>query len=279
MSFDRSLHVDEHLPTRPDPEGERVVVILTHGSLDRGSSFTRVVRRLSELHVITYDRRGYQRSRGDAPPGGLDAHIADLLSIAQAAGNGGERVVAVGHSFGGDVVIGAAIAEPRRFSAIGAFEPPMPWLGFRRDQAAGRQGSKRRWPPMDEDPGVEAEQFFRRMVGHSTWDRLSSSQRQERREDGPALVDDLQHLRGEPPFDIDQLTVPAVFGRGGPNSATHHRETVEWLASHVPGARLVEIEDSGHGAHLSHPDAFAQLVRLAVELGRRSSTTETSSAN
>jgi pimeloyl-ACP methyl ester carboxylesterase len=62
--------------------------------------------------------------------------------------------------------------------------------------------------------------------------------------------------------------VPVVFGRGGEASAPHHRDTVGWLASHVPGAHLVEVEDSAHGAHLSHPDAFAQFVRLAVQLGR-----------
>ena len=52
---------------------------------------------------------------------------------------------AVGHSLGGDVVIGAALAAPRAFDAIGAFEPPMPWLGFRRAERGGRPVA-RPWP-------------------------------------------------------------------------------------------------------------------------------------
>ena len=78
---------------------------------------------------------------------------------------------------------------------------------------------------------------------------------------------DLVGMRGQAPFDVTALRVPVVFGRGGPTSAAHHRETVAWLASHVPGAVLDEIVGAGHGAHLTHPDAFARLVRVAVGLG------------
>jgi pimeloyl-ACP methyl ester carboxylesterase len=105
------------------------------------------------------------------------------------------------------------------------------------------------------------------MVGDAAWDRLPESARQERRADGPALVADLLAMRGDAPFDVTALAVPAVFGRGGTASAAHHRDTVAWLASHVPGAELFEIEGAAHGAHLTHPDRFADLVRAAVALG------------
>ncbi len=63
------------------------------------------------------------------------------------------------------------------------------------------------------------------------------------------------------------LAVPVVFGRGGPTSRPHHRETVAWLAGQIPGARLVDVPGAGHGAHLSHPDAFAAFVRAVVGAG------------
>ncbi len=37
-----------------------------------------------------------------------------------------------------------------------------------------------------------------------------------------------------------------------------------WLVEHTPGAELFEIAGAGHGAHLTHPDAFAAFVRAAV---------------
>ena len=82
---------------------------------------------------------------------------------------------------------------------------------------------------------------------------------------------DLRSLRGEgPPFDVTALGVPAVFGMGGPESAPHHRRSVQWLGAHVPGAVVYEITGAQHGAHLSHPDHFAAFTRLVVERARGS---------
>jgi pimeloyl-ACP methyl ester carboxylesterase len=258
MSYPAALHVS----ARPAPAPGAVTVVFVHGGLDRGDSFRRVMRRLPELATLAYDRRGYQGSRSGGVVD-LGGHVQDLLLIAEEArSGGGGPVVAVGHSLGGDVVVGAALAEPAAFDALAAYEPPMPWLGFRRD----RPGEARAWPAMADDPGEEAERFFSRMVGPAAWSRLSEAGRAERRADGPALVADLRSLRGEgPPFDVTALDVPSVFGMGGPASQPHHRASVQWLGEHVPAAVVHEITGAAHGAHLSHPDHFAALTRLVVQ--------------
>jgi pimeloyl-ACP methyl ester carboxylesterase len=188
--------------------------------------------------------------------------MEDLLDVAaearrQAIG----PLCAIGHSLGGVVVVGAALAEPRAFDSIGAFEPPMPWLGFRRTEPGDDR--PRGWMPLADDPGDEAERFFGRMVSPSSWNRLTDDGRASRRADGPALVADLTGMRGVPPFDVMALEVPVVFGMGG-LGAVHHRRGVAWLGANVPGATSYEIEAAHHGAHLSHPDHFAELVRLVV---------------
>ena len=102
------------------------------------------------------------------------------------------------------------------------------------------------------------------MVGDAAWDRLPEEGKAARRADGPALAAELDAIRlTEAPFDVAVLTVPAVFARGG-ISLPHHRSAVAWLAEHTPGAELVEIPGAGHGAHLTHPDAFAELARTAL---------------
>jgi pimeloyl-ACP methyl ester carboxylesterase len=288
MSYPAALHIT----ARPAPDAVATVVFV-HGSLDRGDSFRRVMRRLPDVTAIAYDRRGYQGSRGGGVVG-LGGHIEDLLAVMEEAragsspggggdgGGGGARrpVVAIGHSLGGDVVIGAALASPERFDAIGAFEPPMPWLGFRRDAAGAGAGAgsgaeagaaagpaAQPWPAMAEDPAVEVERFFSRMVGASSWAHLTEAGRESRRADGPALVADLRSFRSEvPPFDVTALEVPAVFGMGGPTSRPHHRRTVEWLGANVPNGVVYEVEGAQHGAHLSHPDHFASMTRLVIEL-------------
>ena len=218
MSYPAALH----FTARPAPVPGAATVILVHGSLDRGDSFRLVMRRLPEFTTLAYDRRGYQGSRAGGVVD-LGGHIADLLAIADEAraGSGGP-VVAIGHSLGGNVVVGAALASPRAFDSIGAYEPPMPWLGFR------RQGG-RPWPALADDPAEEAERFFGRMVGEGSWSRLTEGGRAERRADGPALVADLRSMRGEgPPFDVTALDVPVRVrdGRAGVGCAPPPRGRV-----------------------------------------------------
>jgi len=233
------------------------MVVLVHGSLDRATSFARVVRRLGDLHVVTYDRRGYHRSRpagGQAGDGrALEGHIEDLLDVIS------QRPAAVvGHSFGGDVALGAALASPRCVLAVGAYEPPMPWLDWWPRRGVREQAH--------EGPEEQAESFFRRVVSDEAWERLPEHARAERRADGLALVSELAALRsGKAPFDLSELAVPAVLGRGE-LSIPHHRRAVDALQALIPDAQVVEIPGASHGAHLSHPDAFARFVRVVVEL-------------
>ena len=236
------LHVLDH---HPDVAGDRPAVYLVHGSLDRATSFSRVVRRLPELRVVSYDRRGYNRSRR-MPVGTLADHVTDLVAL---VGRG--PAVVIGHSFGGDVALGAAVAAPGSVVGVGAYEPPMPWLEW--------------WPRRprrgDEDPARFAEDFFRRLVGEASWDRLPEATRDERRADGPALMAELTSLRAHPaPFDPAMLRVPAVFGRGE-HSVWHHRRGVEELQHTVAGSEIFEVAGAAHGAHLSHPGGFADMVR------------------
>jgi pimeloyl-ACP methyl ester carboxylesterase len=216
---------------------------------------------------VTYDRRGYQRSRRALPLNTtLDGHIDDLLAVIA-----GRPAVVVGHSYGGDIALGAALRDPGDpvIRAVVAYEPPMPWLGpwSRRPPEpatwAGSPASARGAEPRD-DPAAGAERFFRRMVGDAAWERLSESAKNERRADGPALEAELTAIRlPRAPFDVTTLAVPSTFGRGE-RSASRHRDTVAWLAAHTPGGELVELAGASHGAHLTHPDAFASIVRSAV---------------
>jgi pimeloyl-ACP methyl ester carboxylesterase len=259
MTYPAALHVLSR-PAADEGSGRSGTVVFVHGSLDRAESFQRVMRRLPELTSVAYDRRGYQGSR-EGGVVGLGGHVDDLLSLAEELRSPAGPLVAVGHSLGGDIVLAAALADPGAFDALGAYEPPMPWLGFRRDGG----GAEGRWHALAEDPGDEAEAFFSRMVSPTAWARLTETGRASRRADGPALVADLRSLRGEgPPFDVTALEVPAVFGMGGLETRPHHRRGVEWLGAHVPGAEVYEIAGALHGAHLSHPDHFAGLVRRVV---------------
>jgi pimeloyl-ACP methyl ester carboxylesterase len=184
-------------------------------------------------------------------------HVDDLLALADAYG-AKRPVTAVGHSVGGTVVLGAAARHPQRFASIGVYEPSLPWLGLHPPPSS---------TPLGHDPAAVAEWFFRRLVGDAAWERMSEAARSERRADGPALLADLTGIRQGVLFDIADITVPVLVAHGGPSSFPHHVETTRWLARHLPHAKRSVVPDASHGAHLSHPDAFAKLVCEAVALG------------
>jgi pimeloyl-ACP methyl ester carboxylesterase len=151
---------------------------------------------------------------------------------------------------------------------VAAYEPPMPWLAVWPKQPAALPDGTPSTPATDstspDDDAAAAERFFRRMVGDAAWDRLPDEGRAARRADGPALAAELRAIRlSEAPFDVGALTVPAVFGRGE-RSSPRHRQSVAWLVEHTPGAELIEFPGATHGAHLTHPDAFAAMARRAL---------------
>lgn len=257
-----SLHVVEGLGVlrrrperldRPSPS-----VVLVHGAMDRAASFGRVMRRLGDLDVCAYDRRGYATSLGSGTAATLDAQVTDLLAVA--TWTGAEQVVVVGHSFGGTVGLALAASAPSVLIGLGAFESPVPSLPTYRSDgsdlalAAAEQGG----------PEAAAEAFYRLMVGDSTWERLRERDRLERRAEGSQLVAELLDLRRHPGApDPDAVDVPVVVGAGARSDAAWRRSAEE-LARRLPLGELFEIPGASHGAHLSHPDEFARYVNRCV---------------
>lgn len=237
-----------HRPAAAGGGGPTVVFV--HGAMDRSASFAKVTRRLPDLPVVRYDRRGYGRSAHLAPAADADAEVADLLALV------GDGAVVVGHSVGALVALAAASTSDRVLAVL-ALEPPMPWRS-----SSGASGPPRAAPTAD--PGDVAEAFLRRMIGDVAWSRLPERTRADRRAEGPALVADLTRYVGGRPYRPEVLAGRLVVGVGGRTDA-RHREDVQALLAEVPGAPEAVIEGATHGMHRSHPEATAAVVRRTVE--------------
>jgi pimeloyl-ACP methyl ester carboxylesterase len=233
-----------------DREDDAARVVLVHGAMDRGASFSRVVGYLHDLVVTTYDRRGYAHSIEAPLATSLDDHVDDLIGILE----GGTSVV-IGHSLGGVIALAAAQRRPDLVQSAGVYESPMPWLDWWPSSTAGAQTLA------DPDPGKAAENFMRFLVSDEAWEMLPMKTQQQRRAEGPALLADLQSLRtvDQAPFDPETLQVP-VGVAGGSETRPHHKDGCEAMAK-MFGTEVQWIEGAGHGGHMSHPGPFASFVR------------------
>jgi pimeloyl-ACP methyl ester carboxylesterase len=243
-------------------EGTGPPVVLVHGTMDRSSSFARVVRHLSGYRVATYDRRGYGRSLELGPPASFEQQVDDLLDVVAWVGDG--PVVVAGHSYGGTIGVAAAQRAPDAVAGVVAYEAPMPWCDW---WPAGSAGA--RAVAVAADPAEAAEGFMRRMIGDRRWERLPPSTRTARRAEGPTLVAEMGHTRPPhpPAHDPAEVRVP-VLAAHGTDGQPHHHRTAEVLAAEAPAGELVVVDGAGHGVHLTHPERFAALVAsLHARLG------------
>lgn len=230
-----------------DGDGSIPPVVMVHGGMDRSTSFGRVVRKLGDVPVTRYDRRGYGRSSvGSAPD--IHEHVDDLLTVI-----GDTPSVVFGHSLGGLIALMAAERRPDLVVSVLAYEPPTPWIP---EWPKGKTAAA-------PDPAEEAERFMRRMVGDRIWERLPQSTRADRRAEGVALAADLASVRvATPLFDSSAISVPVLCSAGSEGDAWH-RAAVERLAADLPNGDLQIVNEAGHGVHLTHPSATAELVLRA----------------
>lgn len=232
-------------------EDETPQLVLVHGAMDRHNSFRRVARRLDRTAIL-YDRRGYGKSL-DALPlvRDIERHVADLVDII------GERpTVVVGHSVGGLIALTAAAHFPDHVTSVAAFEPPTGWKPWWPEDQCVLHG---------ETPEATVERFFRQIVGDHAWERLRDDVRSELLREGPALQVDLEAGRRVAPFHFSDIDAPTLLGYGSLSSEHHIRATQE-LADKLPDASLTVIDGASHGAHRSHPGAFASFVEHALSL-------------
>jgi pimeloyl-ACP methyl ester carboxylesterase len=270
-----SLRILRRDPSMAEPsQGRRV--ILVHGSMDRASSFTRLMGRLRDWSIVAYDRRGYAGSVAAGPPARFEDQVADLIEVLD-----GHPAVAFGHSFGGTVVLAAAAAHPDLFPAALVWEPAQPWLPWwpavKASRGAGVPESHTEEPDgsgsasaatttaqaQTDERADRAEWFMRRMVGDRIWERLPASTRAQRRAEGDTLHAEITSLGSEPAFHTDAISTPVIVGRGG-RSPGYQRRSAHDLATALALGQLAEIDGAGHGAHLTHPAEMAALLGRAA---------------
>lgn len=112
MPVERTVSADGiSLHARQWPGGPRSA-ILVHGLASTSRIWDLVAPRLAEagVHTVAYDQRGHGRSGKPRSDYGFDRTTADAAAVSRAFGL--TRPIAVGHSWGGNVVLELATRQP-----------------------------------------------------------------------------------------------------------------------------------------------------------------------
>jgi 3-oxoadipate enol-lactonase len=247
--------------------GDGPAVLLVHGfGLDMRMWDHQAEHLAARYQVIRYDCRGFGSS-GPFDPAAAYTHAGDLLALLDHLGV--RQAVLAGLSFGGRVVLQAALTAPERVRGLALLDAVLDGVP---------------WDPESQaaiDLAGQMAQTRGLLAGRAAWlaHPLFAAARSK-----PEVSDRLaamvagypgQHWIGHDPHEqagrrpidaLDELAMP-VLVMVGEHEVPGFREMSAALARRVPGARYHVVKDAGHVVNMEQPTAVNDaLIRFLDEL-------------
>lgn len=224
--------------------GKGPPVLFIHGGLGHADVWSAQVADLSKDHeVIVADSRGHGRSTRTAEPYGYDLMASDYLALLDYLKI--DRTALVGWSDGGIIGLDIAMSHPERLSRLFAQAANVTTDGV--------------------IPTVMEDKTFSDYINRSGEDykRLSKTPGEY-----DAFVTQISHMwESQPNWTKDQLakiTVPTAIVAGDHDEAIK-REHTEYIASVIPGAKLIILPNASHFAMLQDPEGYDKAVRDFID--------------
>lgn len=214
-------------------------VLLIHGSPGNADIWASQVATLSKTHkVIVADSRGHGRSTRDGKPFGYDLMASDYLALLDYLKI--DKTALVGWSDGGIIGLDIAMSHPDRLTKLYVQAANISIDGV--------------------DPGVMTNKTFAAFIERAGEDYARLSKTPSEYDDFLAQIGDM--WASQPDWTEEQLariTVPTAIVAGDHDEAIK-REHTEYIASLIPGAKLIILPNASHFAMLQDPDGYSQSV-------------------
>jgi pimeloyl-ACP methyl ester carboxylesterase len=199
---------------------------------------------------ISYDTRGTGNSPADPTSITLTTLVDDLFRVLDA--HGVERCVLTGESLGGFVGMHAVLRDPSRFTALVTVGSPHE-IGPP-DQHPLVVGARANYP-------ATVAAFVSMCFNEADTDHLHPWGAQLFLSADPECAARLLEMGAGFPVDCAAIAVPTVVVHGDIDAVVPFAEG-EYLASAIPGARLVRLAGAGHAPTITRPDDLADLLRV-----------------
>jgi pimeloyl-ACP methyl ester carboxylesterase len=219
--------------------GEGDPILMIHGGLANSDYWSNQVIALSKTHkVIVADSRGHGRSSRTADPIGYDLMASDYVALLDYLKI--PKTALVGWSDGGIIGIDIAMHHPERLTKL-----------FAQGANVTPDGTK---PDTLEAPVFAA---FVKRAGED-YKRLSPTP-----DDYPAFRDEITHMWDTQPHwtkeQLGQIRIPTAIVLGDHDEGIK-RDHTEYMASAIPGAKLIILKNVSHFAMLQNPEGYTDAI-------------------
>jgi pimeloyl-ACP methyl ester carboxylesterase len=263
---------------RPEPffreAGSGPSVVCTHSNASSSGQWRALMDLLApRFRVFAPDSYG----SGKSPEWPSDRVITlrdEVALMEPVLAKAGSPLALVGHSYGGSVALIAAMMNPGRVRAMALYEPTLFSLleaespspneadGIRNTVAAGTRA-------LDAgNPDDAARHFIDYWMEPGSWDRTPEQRK-------PPIVESVKNMRRwahalltepTPLAAFRSLDIPVLYMTGKRSTASAHG-VARLLTSALPRVEVVEFEELGHMAPITHPgpvnDAIAEFLERA----------------
>lgn len=240
--------------------GEGPVVLCLHSNASTSGQWRPLTEDLSDrFTVLAPDLLG----AGKSPPWPDDrlATLSDEVSLlAPVLADAGEEFLVVGHSYGAAVALMVATKHPDQVKALALYEPTL--FAVLQQESPDQPAFKEINAVVDDavesigkgDPPSAAERFIDYWTHKGAWASMPEEAK------APIArsildVDRWRHALCSEPTTLDELSrlqVPVLYMTGGQSPASS-KGVARVLTATLPRVEVVEFEDLGHMAPVSHP--------------------------
>jgi pimeloyl-ACP methyl ester carboxylesterase len=216
--------------------------------------------------VITYDRRGYERSGGE-PVQSISTHTEDAAALLDALRT--PPVVAVGISISATIAIDLALRRPDLVRGVIAHESP--WRVTRQPPTIAQLAALTRmgWLASRGRHAAAVAAFlhfaYSYRDGGTAWDAFPEEWRRAAAENAQAALADFRIAVGGYPSakELASVTRPVLCSYGARSNKPLVR-VARSLARVIPTAQLREIEGAAHAAAFDAPASFVGVITKAA---------------
>jgi pimeloyl-ACP methyl ester carboxylesterase len=243
--------------------GQGPGVVCLHSNASSSSQWRGLMEMLApKFHVIAADQYGAGKSPAWAGKG--LATLSDEAALLEPVlAHAGEPFALVGHSYGAAVALIAALKDPKRVRAMALYEPTL----FALVEAASPQPNEadgicaavaRSIAALDGgDESAAAGHFIDYWMGAGSWARTPESRKAPIAASMHSIRSWSHALLREPTpaSAFAALDMPVLY-MTGKKSPAPARGVAKILTQVLPRVEVIEFEDLGHMAPVTHPDAI-----------------------